>query len=127
MTEESAAFLMSLEQTIKTFFEVFNSRNLEKMKELLNEDAEFYFPKTQPLIGRERILKFFNILFRQYPELSFEIQRIIYEGDNAAVHWTNKGRSRRKEPYQNEGVTILEMKGNKISFISDFFKDTERF
>jgi ketosteroid isomerase-like protein len=118
---------MSIEQTIITFFEVFNTRDMDRMGELLNEDAEFYFPKTQPLIGRERILKFLNILFRQYSELSFEIQRIICEGGNAAVHWTNKGRSRRKEPYQNEGVTILEMKGNKISFISDFFKDTERF
>jgi ketosteroid isomerase-like protein len=118
---------MSLEQTVTKFFEVFNSRDMNRMKELLNEDAEFYFPKTQPLIGRERILKFLNILFRQYPELSFEVQRIISEGGNAAVHWTNTGRSRKKEPYQNEGVTILEMKGNKISFISDFFKDTEKF
>jgi ketosteroid isomerase-like protein len=118
---------MSLEQTVTTFFEVSNSRDIDRMGELLNEDAEFYFPKTQPLIGRERILKFINILFRQYPEMSFEIQRIICEGSNAAVHWTNTGRSRRKEPYQNEGVTILEMKDNKINFISDFFKDTERF
>jgi hypothetical protein len=34
--------------------------------------------------------------------------------------------NRRKEPYQNEGVTILEMQEGKISFISDFFKDTEK-
>jgi ketosteroid isomerase-like protein len=118
---------MSREQTITKFFEVFNARDLDQMAELLHEDAEFYFPKTQPLIGKERILKFFNILFRQYPELSFEIQRIICEGSKAAVHWTNKGRSRRKEPYQNEGVTIMEMVDDRISFISDFFKDTEKF
>jgi ketosteroid isomerase-like protein len=118
---------MALKQTIETFFEIFNSRDMDRMGELLHEDAEFYFPKTQPLIGKARILKFLNILFRQYPELSFDIQRIICEGDNAAVHWTNKGRSRRKEPYQNEGVSILEIKDDKISFISDFFKDTQRF
>jgi len=117
---------MSREQTITKFFEVFNSRDINQMRELLHEDAELFFPKTQPLIGKERILKFISILFRQYPELSFEIQRIIREGGHAAVHWTNKGRSRRKEPYQNEGVTILEMEHEKISFISDFFKDTEK-
>jgi hypothetical protein len=33
----------------------------------------------------------------------------------------------RQEPYENEGVTILEMKGHRVSFISDFFKDTEKF
>ncbi len=97
------------------------------MRDLLSQDAEFYFPKTQPLIGRERILKFLNILFKQYPELTFKIQRIILQGDQAAVHWTNRGMNRRKEPYQNEGVTILEMQDGKISFISDFFKDTEKF
>ena len=43
------------------------------------------------------------------------------------IHWTNEGISRRNEPYQNEGVTILELDGEKIAFMSDFFKDTEKF
>jgi ketosteroid isomerase-like protein len=68
-----------------------------------------------------------NILFRQYPELTFEIQRTVCEGNKAAVHWTNKGRSRKNEPYKNEGATILELVDDKIFFISDFFKDTEKF
>jgi len=50
---------------------------------------------------------------------------VIQQDDKAAVHWTNQGMNRRKEPYQNEGVTILEMQDGKIRFISDFFKDTE--
>ena len=118
---------MSLEQTFTKFFEVLNGRDIDQMRDLLHEDAELYFPKTQPLIGKERILKFINILFRQYPELIFEIQRTICQGSKAAVHWTNKGRSRRNEPYRNEGATILEMTEDKIIFISDFFKDTEIF
>jgi len=43
---------MFREQTITKFFEVFNSRDLNQMRELLHEDAELYFPKTQPLIGK---------------------------------------------------------------------------
>ncbi len=118
---------MPTDQTVKTFFEVFNAHDMDRMAELLHEEAKFYFPKTQPLIGRGRILKFLNILFRQYPELTFEIQRTVCEGSRAAVHWTNKGRSRKNEPYQNEGATILEIADDKITFISDFFKDTEKF
>ena len=86
-----------------------------------------YFPKTQPLLGKQRISRFFKVLFRQYPELSFEVLRTIAQGSKAAVHWKNRGISRRQEPYENEGVTILEMEGNKIRFITDFFKDTEKF
>ena len=118
---------MADEQIIKTFFEVFNNRDLAKMANLLHADAEFFFPKTQPLIGKERILKFLGILFRQYPQLSFTIQRVIQQGEWAAVHWTNQGFNRRKEAYQNEGVTILEFQNAKINYISDFFKNTELF
>ena len=118
---------MADEQIVHTFFEVFNNRDTEKMATLLNADAEFFFPKTKPLIGKDRILKFLGILFRQYPQLIFTIQRVIRQGEQAAVHWTNQGFNRRKEPYQNEGVTILKMHNGKISYISDFFKNTELF
>ena len=116
---------MSDIQLINEFFDVFNHRDLSKMGTVLTEEAELYFPKTQPLVGEKRIFKFLKILFKQYPELVFNIQRVILQGEWAAVHWTNRGMSRRNEPYQNEGVTILEMQDGKISFISDFFKDTE--
>ena len=115
------------ESIIIRFFQCMNSRNQEQLDHLLDSNARFYFPKTQPLIGSARILRFFKILFKQYPQLSFQIQRIIVQGNQAAVHWTNEGINRRDEPYQNEGVTVLETKADKIAFISDFFKNTEKF
>ena len=118
---------MPVDQITVKFFESVNKRDLEQLGNLLTENAQFYFPKTRPLLGKRRVLKFFGILFRQYPELSFEILRVISERDTAAVHWTNRGVNRRKESYENEGVTILEFTGNRISFITDFFKDTEKF
>ena len=117
---------MSDNHLVHKFFEMLNHRDTKEMEDLVGPDTEFYFPKTQPLIGKKRIMKFLNILFRQYPELDFKIQRVIQQDDKAAVHWTNQGMNRRKEPYQNEGVTILEMQDGKIRFISDFFKDTEK-
>jgi len=45
----------------------------------------------------------------------------------AAIHWTNRGANRHGEPYENEGVTIVEESGGAIGWISDFFKDTGRF
>ena len=118
---------MSKEQTFLKFFEVLSEQALDEADNLLAPQAEFYFPKTQPLVGKDRILKFLKIFFRQYPELSFTVVRVIRQGDQAAVHWTNRGMNRRKEPYENEGVTILEMENGKISFISDFFKNTEKW
>ncbi len=115
---------MQDEQTITHLFEIINERDLERFDDVLGEGAEFYFPKTQPLLGRDQIKRFFKILFRQYPKLEFEVQRVIIQGQKGAVHWTNHGVHKSGALYKNEGVTILELQGGKISFMSDFFKDT---
>jgi ketosteroid isomerase-like protein len=114
-------------RTLSLFFDFINGRDLDQLSSLLREDATFLFPKTQPLMGRSKILRFFRILFRQYPALRFTIRRIIVEGRFAAIHWTNRGTSRKGRPYENEGVTILEEEGGVIIWISDFFKDTNKF
>ena len=77
--------------------------------------------------GRNTIRRFFQILYRQFPQLEFEVLKTIIQGSWVAVHWKNKGMSRKNEPYENEGVTLLEIEGEKIVYISDFFKDTENF
>jgi len=115
---------MPAAHAIIDLFEIINRRDLVRFKDLLTEEAEFYFPKTQPLLGRDRITRFFKILFRQYPKLAFEVQGEIIQGQRAAVHWTNQGVHKSGKPYENEGVTILELEGDKIRYISDFFKDT---
>ena len=118
---------MTNKETVLKFFQVLNERDLTAADLLLNDQTAFYFPKTNPIIGKERILKFLNVFFRGYPELIFTVKKVILQGDQAAVHWTNRGISRRKEAYENEGVTILEMEDGKIVYISDFFKDTEKW
>jgi len=115
------------ERMFTLLFEHLNARDLEKMADLLDPEARFYFPKTKPLLGRDQILRFFNILLRQYPRLAFQIERVIKGGNIAAVHWKNAGTSRRNTPYSNEGVILLEVWDRKIIFMSDFFKDTEKF
>jgi ketosteroid isomerase-like protein len=111
----------------RRFFEMLSNRDLKEMEKLLSHETVLYFPKTRPITGTERILKFFTVLYRQYPELTFEIRRAIVQEHLAAVHWTNRGLSRKGEPYENEGVTLLEESDGRIIFISDFFKDTGKF
>lgn len=118
---------VGLRTAIAQFFDCVNRHDPGEMEGLLTEEAEFHFPKTAPLLGKKRILRFFGVLFRQYPELTFQIQMIICEKVNAAVHWTNKGVNRRGDSYENEGVTILTFRNGRIDFISDFFKDTQKF
>ncbi len=109
------------------FFEFLSSQNIGQMANFLKEDASLFFPKTQPLIGKETILRFFRILFRQFPELTFTVRNIIAQDDKVAAHWTNSGMNRKHGPYENEGVTLFFFEGGLVSLMSDFFKDTEKF
>ena len=115
------------DKSIVRFFDCMSRHKESQLENLLSDSAEFHFPKTQPLLGKDRILKFFKVLWRQYPELTFQIQRMIFQEKMAAVHWTNRGMNRKGTPYENEGVTLLEIRDNKIFYISDFFKDTSLF
>jgi ketosteroid isomerase-like protein len=112
---------------VAQFFKFLSSQNLGQMANYLKEDASLFFPKTQPLIGKERILKFFQILFRQYPELTFTVEHIITQQDKVAAHWRNRGTNRKNEPYENEGVTLFFFEDELVSQMSDFFKDTGKF
>lgn len=118
---------METEITGQHFFDALNSRDFRKIEDLLDTSAQLFFPKSQPLQGKKRILRFLRLLFRAYPQLVFSVQRIIRQENQAAIHWTNRGKTRHGEPYANEGVTLIEMSGSRIIFISDFFKDTEKF
>ena len=118
---------MENELSGQQFFDALNGRDFQLMEELLDENAELLFPKAEPMVGKRRIVKFLRLLFRKFPQLVFTVHRIIRQDDQAAVHWTNHGKSRHGDPYENEGVTLMELSGNRIRFISDFFKDTEKF
>ena len=89
---------MTKKETVLKFFQVLNEQDLVEADNLLDPRAELFFPKTKPMVGKDRILKFLKIFFRQYPELIFTVVRVILQEDQAAVHWTNRGTSRRKEP-----------------------------
>ena len=116
-----------LSSKVTQFFEFLSTQSLGQMANFLKEDARLFFPKTPPLIGKERILKFFQILFRQYPELTFTVEHTIAQQDKVAAHWRNKGITRKNEPYENEGVTLFFFQDGLVSLMSDFFKDTGKF
>jgi len=88
------------------------------------EDAELDFPGSETVKGCRRIIVFLRAVLRKYPELKFTIENIIVDEVGAAVVWANKGKFKNGEPYNNRGITIVQIRGGKIVIISDYFKDT---
>ena len=88
------------------------------------EDAVLDFPGSEKVKGCRRIIVFLKAVLRKYPELKFTIEKIILDEDGAAVVWSNKGKDKSGEPYDNRGITFVQMRHEKIVLISDYFKNT---
>jgi ketosteroid isomerase-like protein len=105
-------------------FEAMNARDIARLEALLDGDAAFDFPGTGLIQGRRRILVFFKVLFRKFESLVFDVHEVVIDGDRACVVWENSGRHATGEPYANRGMTLIRLTGDRIAFISDYFKDT---
>ncbi len=119
----------STEALLRHFFDLVNDRDAAALAELLDPEARFDFPKAPAMEGRDRIVKFLKLLWRRFPRLQFDVLDVIVgeNGERAAVHWRNVGEDRQGEPYHNEGVTWLLIRGDRLLVMSDFFKDTGKF
>ncbi|PLX11977.1 MAG: hypothetical protein C0597_14210 [Marinilabiliales bacterium] len=61
---------------------------------------------------------------RKYKDLQFNVTEVILEDKKACVVWTNRGEYNDGTPYNNSGITLFHFKDDKVSFISDYFKNT---
>jgi len=105
-------------------FEAMNSRDLSLLDPHLSDDVRFDFPGSGVITGKKRVLVFLKALLRKYPDIAFSIQDVITGDDKFCVVWTNTARLDTPRPYRNSGITLVRCAGNRITFISDYFKDT---
>jgi len=118
---------LTAREAVGRVFEAMNSRELDPLEAILDGEAEFHFPGTEPLRGPRSIARFIKILLRRFPKLAFTTGWVVAEAERAAVEWTNEGEDRKGAPYRNAGVTVLELREGRIVYMSDTFKDTGAF
>ncbi len=105
-------------------FNAMNTRDFSELENNITEDVAFDFPGAGRIEGNRRVLIFLKALLRKYKNLTFTISEVIEESQRACAVWTNKGEHINGNAYENSGITLLYFSEDKISFISDYFKDT---
>jgi ketosteroid isomerase-like protein len=100
-----------------------NSREFDAFEKVITEDVAFDFPGAGRTEGARRTLLLLKTLLRKYPELTLTVKEIIVQEDRACAIWVNEGRDSKGSPYSNSGVTLFHFSDDKVSFISDYFKD----
>jgi len=119
-----------LEETIsnrrlaQAFMDALNKRDYSEFQKRITEGAALDFPGPGRIESQKKIISFIKALFRKFPKLEFTIHDVIVEKDRACIVWTNVGERNDGEPYDNSGITYMQMSDGKITFISDYFKNT---
>jgi ketosteroid isomerase-like protein len=105
-------------------FEAMNKRDFSEMQKNIADNLVFDFPGAGKIEGAKRVVIFLTALLRKYSVLQFTVSEVFVEEEKACAIWTNIGESKDGKPYTNSGVTIFQFDNEKISSMSDYFKDT---
>lgn len=107
-----------------SIFDAMNSGEFSDFQHNAKEDICFDFPGTDRIEGAKRVILFFKVLLRKYKNLHFTVNDVFAADGKACVVWTNEGEYGNGDKYENSGITLFHFDHDKISFISDYFKDT---
>ena len=111
-------------ELVSGLFESMNSRDFSTFEAITTEDVSLDFPGPGRVEGRRRSLLILRSILRRFSRLTFTISETIIEDQSACVVWFNEGEYNDGTQYENRGVTLIQLKGNLIAGISDYFKDT---
>jgi ketosteroid isomerase-like protein len=115
---------VSLRQLTLTVFNAMNTRDFSDLEQNITDDISFDFPGAGRIEGSKRVIVFLKALLRKYNQLTFHVSDVIEGKQKTCAVWTNDGEHVSGKLYSNSGITLLHFSGEKICFISDYFKDT---
>jgi ketosteroid isomerase-like protein len=89
------------------------------------DDVHHVFPGNHPLGGarhsRAAMERWFERLYRLYPELDFEVKRVAVKGSPwdlwIAVEWADRGRAADGVPYENEGAHWIRVQRGRGVYV----------
>lgn len=108
----------------KMLFNAMNSGDFSEIQSYFSPDIEFDFPGVKRVKGNRKVVIFLNALLRKYRKLVFTLDDFVIDKDKICAIWSNVGVKTDSIPYSNSGITLLHFENGKITFLSDYFKDT---
>jgi ketosteroid isomerase-like protein len=121
-------------KAIANAFEAMNRHDLSGFMAGWRDDGVFIYPGEIPASGtfqgKSAVEGWFRNFFEQFPRIQFDVQDICVRniftltGNNVvAVHWNIQLTNRDGREGQNSGVTVISIKGGKVSLVKDFIFD----
>jgi ketosteroid isomerase-like protein len=115
-------FTRLVEPRVRETFDRLTRREFDSVVASLAPDVHHRFAGEHALGGerhdREAVRAWFGRLARLFPELSFEVQRVVASGPpwdlRVAVEWTAHARPLRADPHVNRGAHVLRIVRGRV-------------
>ena len=119
---------MSRERCI-AFMRDLETRDLSLLERWFTHDAVLWVPPSAPIQGVRRIQAMFRVIFRMYREIHWKVIDVHSVGGSKYIYATESwGIIGDSHPYKNHIMSVIEFDdAGRISYLSDYFKDTAIF
>ena len=115
-------------------FGALNRHDLDGFMSAWRDDGVFIYPgeihASGTFSGKSAVEGWFRKFFDQFPRIQFDVQDICVRnifalsGNNVvAVHWNLQLTNREGRVGENSGVTVITIKGGKVTQVKDFIFD----
>jgi uncharacterized protein (TIGR02246 family) len=118
---QNSSLPQDIRSTIELARKAWSDRDADALAELFTEDGTVIVP-GQRWQGQTRIRSQIAKFARDYTDVSITIERIIIDGDRAAVEWhyedTEKATGKRN---RSDDAIVLEVQNGRISYWREYF------
>jgi uncharacterized protein (TIGR02246 family) len=118
---QNSSLPQDIRSTIELARKAWIDRDADALAELFTEDGTLIVP-GQRWQGQTRIRSQIAKFARDYTDVSITIERIIIDGDRAAVEWhyedTEKATGKRN---RSDDAIVLEVQNGRISYWREYF------
>ena len=116
---------MSARQLTLDLFESLNSGDRDRLRDLISDDATIVFPRFAPqpiFTGPSGVDTFVDWIAQHFPCLTVVIEALSVaapgaagEAETVVVEWSDAGRTSDGRTFENSGVTVIVVHGERIS------------
>lgn len=101
-------------KVIDRLYDAFLGDDVEGMLAVFADDVDFRFLGQVEGRGIREARAFFAHAAGLLTDLDFRIQRIVVDGNRAAVTWTESALTANGAPWENHGVDVFEVRDGRI-------------
>jgi uncharacterized protein (TIGR02246 family) len=104
----------STREVLDRFYEAYLAGNAEAMLAMMADDAVVTFAGHGTFRGKDEIRRYMTWAGPQLPELSFNVQAKIVDGELAAVPWDETGRTKKGDAWEAIGCDLYRVVDGRV-------------